>query len=668
MNVSIRAAVSLLVISSVLAACGGDSGSDVDASLDTDYSALRIAVSREGALIPAATNDALLRPVRNGVRLSLNPGLSPAVAGLTAPMAGGQTTYSGTTVQVEGVDESDLVKYDGRHIFTVRPEAVPTKPGFTRNVLRIARTNPATATLEVTTEFDIAGEQSTLPSIYQLQAANGAAEFIAAVSQDYQGWLSAQPQATSLVVWPDRTKIQLLDVRDPYNVSQAWEIELDGWLRGSRKIGDTLYLVNSYRPRLSGLTLPAETETIKQTNERRIRAATANDLLPKYRVNGGAAQLLATPGDCVIAADLAANEAYTDLLVITAIDLSERRVTDVTCASTNVSGVYVSNDTLYVGGEGLPTTPDGPAFTMLHKFALQDGNVSYRASGAIGGRIGWVNASYFMDEHEDYLRVVSSQHSASGNDIHRLSVLRETTNHTLTPTAILPSPEHPQPVGKPGEQVHAVRFVGERAYIVTARVTDPLYVIDLADPFEPFIAGSLEIPGVATYLRPFAADNQTLLLSIGRETDAAGLPQGVKIELFDVSDLAEPASLGRYVVGAPGSSSEAIGDPHALTVLSLPVMPGEPARHRIALPIDVFAWVGAKSSWSFSGLHLLEIDGNGTQPAQLRFRGVIRTEESSGPGAYPPYVTPRRGVLHDNAVYAVHGDAYASRFWPNGAL
>jgi hypothetical protein len=81
------------------------------------------------------------------------------------------------------------------------------------------------------------------------------------------------------------------------------------------------------------------------------------------------------------------------------------------------------------------------------------------------------------------------------------------------------------------------------------------------------------------------------------------------------------------------------------------------------LPIDVFFWIGANPSWAYSGLQLLEVNGNGAQPAALRFHGMIRTDESSEVGTPPPYVTPRRGVFHGNAVYAVHGGEYASRPW-----
>lgn len=653
-----RAALALLATSSLLTACGGGGDGTREEPLNTDYSSLRIASAREANLVPAANESALLNPLKNGVRLSLNPGPIVAVNGLTAPLANGDSVYSGTTVQVEGVDEADLVKYDGQHMFVVHPEPVPAHPGMTRNVLVIAKTQPADATLEVLTEFTLAGEQSTTPLLYQLQNASGAAEYLAAVSQDYQGWASPQPQA--LVVLPDRTRIQLLDVRDPHNVSQAWQLELDGWLRGSRRIGDTLYLVNSYRPRLAGLELPADSQQKKEANERRIRNASTAELLPKYRINGSTQQSLATASDCVIAADLASNEAYTDLFVITAVDLRQQRVTDVSCLSTNINGLYVSTNSLYVGAEGLPSAPNIP-FTVLHKFALSGGNVTYRATGVIGGRVGWLNASYFMGEHEGDLRIVTSEPSASGNDIHRLSILEETVNQRLTRTAMIPNPDRPQPIGKPGERVHAVRFIGDRAYVVTARVTDPLYVIDVSDRTSPFIVGELEIPGVSTFLQPIGPEGNELLLSIGQQTDAMGLTQGVKVELFDVSNITSPRTLGTRIFGERGSWSDAINDPHALTLLSRT----NGLSHRVALPINVYATPHPSQAerfvWTYTGLHVFEIDATNPSAPTLTLRDVIRTDESSGPESLPPYVIPNRSVLHDDAVYGIHGDSFVSK-------
>jgi hypothetical protein len=656
MNKPMRTVLGPLTLAIALAACGGGGDSEPEAPLNTDYSNLKVAASREGALVYAKSPEALLNPLRNGVRLSLSAAPVPAIAGVNVPNTASQAPQSATTLQVEGVDEPDLVKYDGRHIYSVRPEVVPTKPGMTRNVLKIAKTNPASATLEVTSEFEIAGLLSTLPIIYSLPAADGATQFIAAVSQDLGGWLSATPQAAALVVQPDRTKVQLLDVRDPYNVSQAWQIELDGWLRATRKIDNMLYIVHSYRPRLPGIEWPADSQEKKESNERRIRNAGAPELMPKLRVNGGAAQQLATPGDCVVAADLASNEAYTDLLVLTSIDLDARAVRDVECLSTNVNGVYVSRDSVYVGGEAFPGT--GAVFTVLYKFGLSATGMSYRATGVIGGRLPWMNASHFMDEHEGLLRILTTEQSVAGPAIHRLSILKE-AEQRLERIAMLPNPERPAPIGKPADEVQAVRFIGERAYVVTARTVDPLYVIDLSDPAAPFIAGSLEVPGAAAQLQPLKVGDSDLLLSLGWRLGDDGGQGGLKVELFDVSDIALPRSVGMHVFGTGGAASEALNDPHALTLLSLP---GETTRHRIGLPIDVFERDGQQLRWQYSGFHFLEVSDAGGSP-ELRLQGVLKTEESSAPGTYPSYVVPRRVVMHGDAMYGVHGGVYISSFW-----
>jgi hypothetical protein len=644
----IRTASALFTLTVAVTGCGG-SNSPVDLPIDTDYSNIEVAETREGGLVPVQNPNALFGPLRNGIRLSLNARPSPALIWLTMPNTEAQAPYSKTTSQVTGVDEPDLVIYDGRHIYTMRPAPVPAKPGFTRNVLKVAKTNPATATLEVTAEFTLQGEQTTLPVIFQTQDDDGATQFIAAVSQNFGGWLSSQPQATSLVLMPDRTKVQLLDVRDPYNVSQAWEIELDGWLRGTRKIDDTLYLITSYRPRLGGLELPADTQQKREANERRIRDADARELLPTMRIDGGNDLPLATPGDCFIAADLKSNEAYTDLLVITSLDLANRAVRDVRCVSTNMNGLYVAQDALYVGGES-----SQGRFTVLHKFALDEGEIEYRASGAVGGLLPWANAAYFMDEYAGHLRIVTSQAAANGRLIHRLSVLEETPDHALDVVSILPSLEHPESIGKPGDTIHAVRFAGERAYIATARAVDPLYAIDLGDPLHPFIAGEIAVPGFATHLEPLESGGRQLLLTVGREANA-----GVKLELFDVSEISQLRSLGAQVFGSGGSGSEAIVDPRALTIMQAP---SDADRLRIGLPIDVFSYANGNYSWDYSGFHLLEIATTANEP-RLRFHGVLKTEESSDPAEPAPPVMPRRVIMHGDTVYGVNGELYTSQFW-----
>lgn len=94
------------------------------------------------------------------------------------------------------------------------------------------------------------------------------------------------------------------------------------------------------------------------------------------------------------------------------------------------------------------------------------------------------------------------------------------------------------------EQIFATRFIGDRAYVVTFRQTDPLFVIDLSEPADPHVVGELHIPGFSNYLFPLDDDH---LFSIGRDATAEGVVQGLALQIFDVSDPARPALAQRYV-------------------------------------------------------------------------------------------------------------------------
>jgi hypothetical protein len=640
-----------------LASCGGGGSTVEELPLNTDYSTLRLAESRDAPLQYANSDEQMLAPLRNGLRLMTQSSPIPTFfSATTATATGGQVSYSATTVQVEGVDEADVVRYDGRYIYAARRQsdsgASSTVPALSRNVLAIARTDAAAATVQPIANYVLEDQQSVVPQLYQFPG-TGQADYIVAVSQDYSGWaVPLMLPIASLVVQPDHTTVQLLDVRDPLNVSQAWKLRVDGWLNASRMIGDTLYLVTSYRPRIPGIILPADTQAKREANERLIRSSTSTQLLPHYTENGGAARSLVLSHGCLIAQQMANNDAYTDLLVVLAVNVRTRRVTDANCLSTNVNGVYMSRNSLYVAGTTSVNTPGtgGTTLTVLHKFAIKDGEMSYRATGSVAGSVGWSNPSYFMDELNGDLRILTSEQL-----VHRLTVLRE-AGQTLSKVATLPNASRPAAIGKTGEQVFAVRFVGDRGYIVTFRFTDPLYVIDLHDPADPAIAGQLEIPGVSNYLR---AIGSSYLLSVGQEA-VNNRRGGVKVELFDVRDITHPQSLGAKVFGNSGSGSEALYDPHALTFLE---KPAPDASLRLMLPIDVNDVPnGTGYGWSYSGMHVLEVAGTDTASPQLRLHGLLKTADSSS-AAYPPHAFPSRGILHDDAVFAVDGERFLSKRW-----
>jgi hypothetical protein len=96
------------------------------------------------------------------------------------------------------------------------------------------------------------------------------------------------------------------------------------------------------------------------------------------------------------------------------------------------------------------------------------------------------------------------------------------------------------------EQIFAVRYIGDLGFVVTFRRTDPLYVIDLADPFNPRLAGELKIPGYSSYLHPIG---NGLLLGVGQDADANGRVLGTQLSVFDVNDVNRPQRVSQLTLG-----------------------------------------------------------------------------------------------------------------------
>lgn len=99
------------------------------------------------------------------------------------------------------------------------------------------------------------------------------------------------------------------------------------------------------------------------------------------------------------------------------------------------------------------------------------------------------------------------------------------------------------------EKIYSARYVGDKAYVVTFKQTDPLFVIDLSDSKNPQILGELKIPGYSTYLHPY---DETHLIGFGYDTKENGTrvtTNGLKMSMFDVSDLSNPKELFKITVG-----------------------------------------------------------------------------------------------------------------------
>jgi hypothetical protein len=193
--------------------------------------------------------------------------------------------------------------------------------------------------------------------------------------------------------------------------------------------------------------------------------------------------------------------------------------------------------------------------TYLITYSLGN-TATYQSYGTVKG---YVSNPYFLhhlvQNGEDFLYVASVSNAIWGmrgyeyvqltNATSQLSVLK------MSDMSLVGQKDN---LGKPGETIYAVRYVGERAFIVTYLQMDPFITMDLSDPYNPRVVGELEIPGFSNYLHQVDANH---VLGVGQETNTStGWTQGLKISLFDVSDLANPREVQKFVESGEYSSSD----------------------------------------------------------------------------------------------------------------
>lgn len=689
--------VQCLVISLPLFACGGGSGGGstetprLPPQVNTDYSKLKQSKLEPGPLKQISTTE-LADMVKNGLRISLrddqnfNELARAATLGGKVSLASDSKSagnFSGTNVQVENVDEADVVKYDGRYIFAATP--ISYTDAGPKAELRIFSTDPATATSTPvsTTTIDTSywGDISDLYLVSDAAATSGLVTirrsmnfmyFAKAMSASTTGLASPETRVASAsiaavddkrMIMPqdmDRgVEISLYDVRTPSSPAKAWTMTVDGDLLATRKIGNTLYLVTSFVPAIPDLRYGVTAKEDLVANEKLIASTPTEKLLPSYAINGGVEQPL-NKTSCLVSSNQQSNNGYLNLINITAVDLSKQNVVSSVCINTNVEGVYSSVNNLYLGGSDPTSWQDWSSFSVVHQFKYTPAGVSYVASGSVEGILGWNEPSYRMDEYKDTLRLVTTRYSEKGEPKHLLSLLQKVSGKSeLAVVAQLPNKLQPEPIGKPGEDIYAVRFNGDRAFVVTFERKDPLYVLDLADAKNPKIAGQLEIPGFSTFLRPIGKD---YVFSLGNQADAEGRQTGVKVALYDVRDITKPVEVSNHVFGDGGSWSEALYDFHALTFLQ-----NGDNQLRVSLPMVLYKTEQVKDSliytWLNSGLHMFEVNGLAANKATLDYAGSL-IAESNASSEYPSWSGYDRSVLHDNAVFYIHDSKVHSAFWP----
>ena len=542
--------------------------------------------------------------------------------------------YTTTNTQEVGVDELDIVKTNGTHLYAVEGDR-----------LHVLRSWPAASTSELATVT--AGDESA--GLFLRDDRVLIASYV---------W----SQGTDFGFEVGGTRLELLDIGDPTNPRLLRTIDVEGWLVDARLVDGDLYaVVRSYLelpPELwdlawrEDLGLPAlPSDATDDERERILDQAREifrpfvieimarpplEELLPRLtdRTPDGPPSAVRPLVDCGSLYRPAETSDWAMLSVLH-LDLDDHGPVTTTGLIADGWTVYASSANLYVA-----QTSDWWSWrwgwapremtTVIHKFVLDPSStepVRYSASGEVKG---WILDQFSMSEYDNHLRVATTEFdwwwgaTPDTEPASAVTVLSDSGRGYLREVG------HVGGLG-PGERIFAVRFMGPRGYVVTFEQIDPLFTLDLSNPTRPAVVGELEVTGFSSYLHPIGDD---WLLAVGQEADEEGRVLGLAVSIFDVRDFENPRLAHRYLIEGEDDTwswSEALSDHHAFTY------------HRGVLSIPVYV-SGAENR--FSGLMVLAADPERGiwELGRIDHRDLSETDH---------HAWMRRSVYIEDAIYSL---------------
>lgn len=417
----------------------------------------------------------------------------------TADAPEAATDYSGTNVQVEGVDEGDIIKSDGEYLYGVKNQEIIVVKAYPAEELSVASRIPL---------------QQNPQEIFIDQ------ERLLVISRDYgpyhyRSGAIAEDHKMPTYNYKNNIIIETYDISDKSSPVKLDSFQMEGNYISSRKIGSKVYVISSQY-----LNAPCK---------------------PVYYINQ-------TP----VEKPYSEIRYFPDLvhdtyLHIAQIDLAGPNEFALETFLSSGSQIYCSGENLYVTGleyhpvYGADYYQD--SVTQIFKFSLQDG-IKYQAKGQIPGSV--LN-QFAMDEYQGHLRIATTtQEWSSTNSQNSVYILDPELKVINSITGIAP-----------GERIYSTRFLQDRLYMVTFRQVDPFFVIDL-NPQSPKVLGQLKIPGFSNYLHPYG-DHYVIGLGYDTSLNKSGgvIQGGLKLSLYDVQDVTQPREVDTSIMGVAGSYSEA---------------------------------------------------------------------------------------------------------------
>ena len=420
------------------------------------------------------------------------------------------SSHGETYIQVEGVDEADVVKTDGKYIYVARDDDLVIYRAEGKKSKIVAKIKPEQNENAWEEVRELYVSKNRLTVIYGNWRYSYAATDDEAVDDE------------SYIGSSSETRAEVYDCSDPENLIKLNSFTQSGSYSSSRMIGDKLYIVSNK--------------------------------------NSAEAYKSPLPYVCCgddVRAEIPANDVYcveepsnSNFVVVSEFDIADTSAQPITKSVLGCSNdIYCSTENLYITGYtgryygGLylldgayvdyseKTSAENTQKTQIIKFSLKNG-VELVSSAKVKG---YIDNQYSLDESGDKLRIATTSTSESGKDENNLYVLDSGLKTLGSVTGFAKD-----------ESIKAVRYVGDTAYVITYEQTDPLFVIDLSNAQNPTILGSVKISGFSSMLVPI---DENTVLGIGFHTqeedwnDEMEIEEGLKLALFDVSDKANPKVL-----------------------------------------------------------------------------------------------------------------------------
>ncbi|HVM55067.1 MAG TPA: beta-propeller domain-containing protein [Acidimicrobiales bacterium] len=527
-------------------------------------------------------------------------------------------SFSGTNIQERGVDEPDVVKTDGDVIYAVGYGGV--------RVVDVGDGEPRLLT--------------TIP------IEDGAGELL--LSGDrllvMTGTWREDPSASQpgsddarLMIAPAGSQVTVLtsvDVSDPSNPRVLETRELPGGYRSARATGDVARIVLVNMPHFPQPG-PAVWESndpavLEQWRDAAVSSMTLEDWAP------------AVGDDCSSVARTSEPQGVSTTTVLTLDLQGSLAELDSDSVVADAGTIYASTDQLVIATSRWQqwSQPAGEVRTELHAFDITDpAQTTYTGSGEVSG---YLLNQFALSAHGGHLRVATTDDAPWD----------EATGVAQTHSGITVLDGALQQVGRieglgVTERIFAVRYLGDIAYVVTFRQTDPLYVIDLSDPTAPRLAGELKIPGYSAYLHPI---DDGRLLGVGQDADDDGRVLGTQVSTFDVSDPSAPTQVDKVTIANGSSGVE--WDHRAFLWWG--------ATRTAVIPVEIYDGRGVAIDCPpnadcvapdfqqpYSGAVAFGVSGDGS----IVERGRVSHQPYADPNAFWPAV--QRSVIVGDALYTI---------------